>query len=113
MQEIKESSIENIIIDCSSDILEEVLRQAQQVGILSDKHRVIVTSLVRHINVFIVIKIVTKNKSVMHRTRSKSMRIKMHCCASSKINIKEFGNSAFRNFEKLTMSLLIAVKDFS
>lgn len=47
MQEIKRSEIENIIIDCSYDILEKVLEQALQVGILSDKHRVIVTSLVR------------------------------------------------------------------
>jgi hypothetical protein len=62
MQEIKTSEIENIIIDCSSDILEEVLRQAQQVGILSDKHKVIVTSLVRHINVFIIIIKIIKKK---------------------------------------------------
>lgn len=48
MQAIKESELENIIIDCSYDILAEVLKQAQQVGILSEKHRVIVTSLVRH-----------------------------------------------------------------
>lgn len=48
MQAIKESELENIIIDCSYDILAEVLKQAQQVGILSDKHKVIVTSLVRH-----------------------------------------------------------------
>lgn len=47
MQEIKASEIENIIIDCSYNILSEVLRQAQQVGILSDRYRVIVTSLVR------------------------------------------------------------------
>lgn len=45
MQEIKASEIENIIIDCSYDILNEVLKQAQQVGILSNKHKVIVTSL--------------------------------------------------------------------
>jgi len=48
MQEIKGSNIENIIIDCSYEILDEVLEQAQQVGILSDKYKVIVTSLVRH-----------------------------------------------------------------
>lgn len=48
MQEIKASNIENIIIDCSYEILDEVLMQAQQVGILSEKHKVIVTSLVRH-----------------------------------------------------------------
>ncbi|XP_029165094.1 glutamate receptor ionotropic, kainate 2-like isoform X2 [Nylanderia fulva] len=45
MQEIKASEIENIIIDCSYDILSDVLTQAQQVGILSDKNQVIVTSL--------------------------------------------------------------------
>jgi len=48
MKEIKGSNIENIIIDCSYEILDEVLEQAQQVGILSDKYKVIVTSLVRH-----------------------------------------------------------------
>ncbi|KAG7201426.1 hypothetical protein KM043_004186 [Ampulex compressa] len=45
MQEIKVSEVENIVIDCSFDILGEVLKQAQQVGILSEKNRVIVTSL--------------------------------------------------------------------
>lgn len=45
MQEIKASRIENIIIDCSYEILDVVLMQAQQVGILSDKYKVIVTSL--------------------------------------------------------------------
>ena len=46
MREIKDDGIENIIIDCSIDILEEVLRQAQQVGIMSEKNKIIVTSLV-------------------------------------------------------------------
>lgn len=53
MQEIKAADIENIIIDCSYKILSEVLMQAQQVGILSEKHKVIVTSLVRHLNCFL------------------------------------------------------------
>lgn len=52
MQEIKASKVENIIIDCSYEILDVVLTQAQQVGILSDKYKVIVTSLVRHTSVF-------------------------------------------------------------
>lgn len=46
MKEIKDAEFENIIIDCSIDILEEVLRQAQQVGIMSEKNKIIVTSLV-------------------------------------------------------------------
>ncbi|XP_011061173.1 PREDICTED: glutamate receptor ionotropic, kainate 2-like [Acromyrmex echinatior] len=45
MQEIKASNIQNIVIDCSYEILDEVLKQAQQVGILSDKYKIIVTSL--------------------------------------------------------------------
>ncbi|KAF7387251.1 hypothetical protein HZH68_012928 [Vespula germanica] len=45
MQEVKETEMENIVIDCSFWILDEVLKQAQQVGILSDQHKVIVTSL--------------------------------------------------------------------
>ncbi|XP_077258756.1 glutamate receptor ionotropic, kainate 2-like [Temnothorax americanus] len=45
MEEIKTSRIENIVIDCSYEILDDVLNQAQQVGILSDKYKVIVTSL--------------------------------------------------------------------
>ncbi|XP_050585066.1 glutamate receptor ionotropic, kainate 2-like [Bombus affinis] len=45
MREIKDEEIENILIDCSIHILEEVLKQAQQVGIMSEKNRIIVTSL--------------------------------------------------------------------
>ncbi|KAI4498716.1 hypothetical protein M0802_006183 [Mischocyttarus mexicanus] len=45
MQEVKETEIENIVIDCSLQILNEVLKQAQQVGIMSDEHNVVVTSL--------------------------------------------------------------------
>ncbi|XP_026666489.1 glutamate receptor ionotropic, kainate 3-like [Ceratina calcarata] len=45
MKEIKSEKIENILIDCSIDILPEVLKQAQQVGIMSEKNNVIVTSL--------------------------------------------------------------------
>lgn len=47
MQEVKQSGCKNLIIDCTYDILGSVLRQAQQVGILSEQHNVIVTSLVR------------------------------------------------------------------
>lgn len=46
MREIKDAEIENIVIDCSIEILAEVLKQAQQVGIMSEKNRVITTSLV-------------------------------------------------------------------
>ncbi|XP_076178431.1 glutamate receptor ionotropic, kainate 2 isoform X2 [Ptiloglossa arizonensis] len=45
MREIKDDEMENIIIDCSIEILAEVLKQAQQVGIMSEKNKIIVTSL--------------------------------------------------------------------
>ncbi|XP_014479810.1 PREDICTED: glutamate receptor ionotropic, kainate 2-like [Dinoponera quadriceps] len=45
MQEVKRSGCKNLIIDCSYDILASVLEQAQQVGIMSGKHNVIVASL--------------------------------------------------------------------
>ncbi|XP_076624322.1 glutamate receptor ionotropic, kainate 2 isoform X1 [Colletes latitarsis] len=45
MREIKDAEIENIIIDSSIEILAEVLKQAQQVGIMSEKNKIIVTSL--------------------------------------------------------------------
>lgn len=48
MKEVKISGYKNIIIDCSYDILESVLKQAQQVGIMTEKHRVIIASLVRY-----------------------------------------------------------------
>ena len=44
--EVKYSGEENIVIDCSYEVLEEVLKQCQQVGILSDRHRVIISNLV-------------------------------------------------------------------
>lgn len=47
MREIKDDEMENIIIDCSIEILAEVLKQAQQVGIMSEKNKIIVTSLVK------------------------------------------------------------------
>ncbi|XP_011872397.1 PREDICTED: glutamate receptor ionotropic, kainate 2-like isoform X2 [Vollenhovia emeryi] len=45
MKEVKMSGYRNLIIDCSYDILESVLRQAQQVGIMSESYKVIIASL--------------------------------------------------------------------
>ncbi|XP_011157526.3 glutamate receptor ionotropic, kainate 2 isoform X2 [Solenopsis invicta] len=42
---VKMSGCKNIIIDCSYDILASVLKQAQQVGIMSERYKVFVTSL--------------------------------------------------------------------
>lgn len=48
LRRVKLSGDRNIIIDCSIDILPEVLKQAQQVGLMSDEHHIIITSLDFH-----------------------------------------------------------------
>ncbi|XP_046600915.1 glutamate receptor ionotropic, kainate 2-like [Neodiprion lecontei] len=45
LREVKMSGDPNIVLDCSIDILSEVLKQAQQVGLISDKHSFIIASL--------------------------------------------------------------------
>lgn len=35
----------NILLDCSIDILEDVLTQAQQVGIMTEQYKFIITNL--------------------------------------------------------------------
>ncbi|XP_068993638.1 glutamate receptor ionotropic, kainate 2-like isoform X2 [Neodiprion pinetum] len=45
LREVKTSGDPNIVLDCSIDILSEVLKQAQQVGLMSDKHSFIIASL--------------------------------------------------------------------
>ncbi|XP_046435177.1 glutamate receptor ionotropic, kainate 2-like [Neodiprion fabricii] len=45
LREVKMSGDPNIVLDCSIDILSEVLKQAQQVGLMSDKHSFIIASL--------------------------------------------------------------------
>ncbi|XP_011690717.1 PREDICTED: glutamate receptor ionotropic, kainate 2-like isoform X2 [Wasmannia auropunctata] len=45
MKEVRMSGCKNIIIDCSYDILATVLKQALQVGIISENYRVIIASL--------------------------------------------------------------------
>lgn len=44
LRRVKLSEDKHIIIDCSIDILPEVLKQAQQVGLLTDHHKIIVTN---------------------------------------------------------------------
>uniref|UniRef100_A0A1B0DHH7 Receptor ligand binding region domain-containing protein n=1 Tax=Phlebotomus papatasi TaxID=29031 RepID=A0A1B0DHH7_PHLPP len=44
LRRIKVSEEKNIILHCSATILPEVLKQAQQVGIITDQHQFIITS---------------------------------------------------------------------
>lgn len=46
--EVKQSKDTNIVIDCSYEILEDVLIQSQQVGLFGDDYEVIVTNLVSY-----------------------------------------------------------------
>ena len=46
LKRVKNSGEENLVIDCSYEVLEQVLIQSQQVGILSDRHKIIISSLV-------------------------------------------------------------------
>ncbi|KAG7201425.1 hypothetical protein KM043_004185 [Ampulex compressa] len=45
LQDVKASGVLNIVIDCSYDNLAAILEQAQQVGIMSGKHSIIIGSL--------------------------------------------------------------------
>lgn len=48
LRRVKLSNDMNVIIACSVDILPEVFKQAQQVGLLTDEHQFIITSLDMH-----------------------------------------------------------------
>nr|WJJ63363.1 glutamate receptor ionotropic 5 [Pachyrhinus yasumatsui] len=45
LNSIKKMQDNNILLDCSIDNLEEVLRQAQQIGIMTDNYKYIITNL--------------------------------------------------------------------
>lgn len=48
LRRVKHSDDKNIIISCSIDTLPEILKQAQQVGLLTEDHQFIITSLDMH-----------------------------------------------------------------
>lgn len=48
LRRVKHSEDKNIIISCSIDALPEILKQAQQVGLLTEDHQFIITSLDMH-----------------------------------------------------------------
>ncbi|XP_063982898.1 glutamate receptor ionotropic, kainate 2-like [Diachasmimorpha longicaudata] len=45
LKRVKNSGEKNIVIDCAFDILEQVLLQSQQVGLLSERHKILISSL--------------------------------------------------------------------
>jgi ionotropic glutamate receptor len=48
LQQVKKSEEKNIILSCSIERLEDILMQAQQVGLLTDEHTILITSLDMH-----------------------------------------------------------------
>jgi glutamate receptor, ionotropic, invertebrate len=48
LQRVKMTEEKNIVLHCSIDILPEVLKQAQQVGIMTEHHQYFITSLDMH-----------------------------------------------------------------
>lgn len=48
LKQIKNSAEAHIVLDCSTEKIYEVLKQAQQIGMMSDYHSYLVTSLDLH-----------------------------------------------------------------
>ena len=46
LKEVKKSAETRIILDCSFDKIESVLRQADEIGMITDYHAYMITSLV-------------------------------------------------------------------
>ena len=48
LKQIKNSAESHIVLDCSTDRIYDVLKQAQQIGMMSDYHSYLITSLDLH-----------------------------------------------------------------
>lgn len=48
LKQIKNSAESKIVLDCSTEKIYEVLKQAQQIGMMSDYHNYLITSLDLH-----------------------------------------------------------------
>lgn len=46
LKQIKNSAVAHIVLDCSTDKIYDVLKQSQQIGMMSDYHSYLITSLV-------------------------------------------------------------------
>lgn len=46
LKQIKNSAESHIVLDCSTEKIYDVLKQAQQIGMMSDYHSYLITSLV-------------------------------------------------------------------
>lgn len=46
LKQIKNSAEKHIVLDCTTDKIYQVLKQAQQIGMMTDYHSYLITSLV-------------------------------------------------------------------
>lgn len=46
LKQIKNSGVAHIVLDCSTEKIYDVLKQSQQIGMMSDYHSYLITSLV-------------------------------------------------------------------
>lgn len=46
LKQIKNSAVAHIVLDCNNEKVYEVLKQSQQIGMMSDYHSYLITSLV-------------------------------------------------------------------
>lgn len=46
LKQIKNSAVAHIVLDCSTEKIYDVLKQSQQIGMMSDYHSYLITSLV-------------------------------------------------------------------
>ena len=55
LKQIKNSAEAHIILDCNTEKIYEVLKQAQQIGMMSDYHSYLITSLVYEFSLYIFV----------------------------------------------------------
>lgn len=46
LKQIKNSGVAHIVLDCTTEKIYDVLKQSQQIGMMSDYHSYLITSLV-------------------------------------------------------------------
>lgn len=51
LKQIKNSAVAHIVLDCSTDKIYDVLKQSQQIGMMSDYHSYLITSLVNTVKI--------------------------------------------------------------
>ena len=64
LKDIKASSETHIVLDCQALSIPEILKQAQQVGIMTAYHNWLITSLVSHLIFYLIDRIGIVNMAI-------------------------------------------------